>query len=84
MAKKKRPPTLADQLRACIRNSGVSLRGLAFTAQVDASCLTRFMAGERDLTVSSAGRLADVMGLQLVQTLEDSILPAAQDLADVE
>jgi plasmid maintenance system antidote protein VapI len=84
MAKKKRPPTLADQLRAFIQNSGVSLRGLAFAAQVDASCLTRFMAGERDLTVSSAGRLADVMGLQLVQTLEDSILPAAQDLADVE
>lgn len=84
MAKKKRPPTLADQLRTFIQNSGVSLRGLAFAAQVDASCLTRFMAGERDLTVSSAGRLADVMGLQLVQTLEDSILPAAQDLADVE
>jgi hypothetical protein len=42
------------------------------------------MAGERDLTVSSAGRLADVMGLQLVQTLEDSVLPAAQDLADVK
>lgn len=84
MAKKKRPPTLADQLRTFIQNSGVTLRGLAFTAQIDASCLTRFMAGERDLTVSSAGRLADVMGLQLVQTLEDSILPAAQDLADVE
>lgn len=84
MAKKRRPPTLADQLRTFIQNSGVSLRGLAFTAQIDASCLTRFMAGERDLTVSSAGRLADVMGLQLVQTLEDSILPAAQDLADVE
>lgn len=83
MAKKRRPPTLADQLRTFIQNSGVSLRGLAFTAQIDASCLTRFMAGERDLTVSSAGRLADVMGLQLVQTLEDSILPAAQDLADV-
>ena len=84
MAKKRRPPTLADQLRTFIQNSGVTLRGLAFTAQIDASCLTRFMAGERDLTVSSAGRLADVMGLQLVQTLEDSILPAAQDLADVE
>lgn len=83
MAKKKRPPTLADQLRTFIQTSGVSLRGLAFAAQIDASCLTRFMAGERDLTVSSAGRLADVMGLQLVQTLEDSILPAAQDLADV-
>lgn len=83
MAKKKRPPTLADQLRTFIQNSGVSLRGLAFTAQVDASCLTRFMAGERDLTVTSAGRLADIMGLQLVQDLEDSILPAAQDLADV-
>lgn len=84
MAKKKRPPTLADQLRTFIQNSGVSLRGLAFTAQIDPSCLTRFMAGERDLTVSSAGRLADIMGLQLVQTLEDSILPAAQDLTDVE
>lgn len=84
MAKKKRPPTLADQLRTFIQNSGVSLRGLAFAAQIDPSCLTRFMASERDLTVSSAGRLADIMGLQLVQSLEDSILPAAQDLADVE
>ncbi len=84
MAKKKRPPTIADQLRTFIQNSGVSLRGLAFAAAIDPSCLSRFLSGDRDLTVSSAGRLADILGLQLVQTLEDSILPAAQDLADVE
>jgi len=58
---------LAEQLRQAIRDGGRSLNRLAAETRVDSGRLSRFMRGERDLTVEAAGRVCAVLGLELVQ-----------------
>ena len=75
MAKKKRPgPTpspgqreLPDQLRDAITQRGVSAYQLGEASAVDAGQIARFMAGERDIRLVTAGRLCTALGLKLVE-----------------
>jgi transcriptional regulator with XRE-family HTH domain len=63
MAKKKL--IVAEQLREAIRQSGRSLNQLAADSGVDKSRLSRFLRGERDLTLTATAILCEKLGLHL-------------------
>jgi plasmid maintenance system antidote protein VapI len=69
MARRKKPPTsLSDQLRERIAAAGPSVYELARDAGVDRSVLSRFLAGQRTITLETADRLAKVLKLRLVES----------------
>jgi transcriptional regulator with XRE-family HTH domain len=55
-----------ERLRQAIRESGQSLNQLGRKAKVDHGRLSRFMRGERDLTLDAAGRLCEALGIKLL------------------
>lgn len=59
--------SLADQLRAFICEFPGSRTTLAEEAGVDAGVLSRFLSGERTMTLEVADRLAALLGLHLAQ-----------------
>jgi transcriptional regulator with XRE-family HTH domain len=58
-------PGLVEQLREAIRKSGESLNQLGERSGLDSARLSRFMRGERDLTLSAAEKLCQALGLEL-------------------
>lgn len=58
-------PDLAGQLRDAIRQSTQSFNQLSIACGVDRGRLSRFVRGERDLTLSAAAKLCEVLGLSL-------------------
>jgi plasmid maintenance system antidote protein VapI len=58
-------PTLADALRQAIRESGQSQNAISYATQVPAAAVSRFMNGHRDITLSTANRLCEFLGLEL-------------------
>ncbi len=56
---------LSQALRDAIRASGQSLEQLAEASGVSSSVLARFLSGERDIHVSTADKVAAVLGLKL-------------------
>jgi transcriptional regulator with XRE-family HTH domain len=58
-------PALPARIRRAIQESGRSLNQLGQLAGLDHARLSRFVRGERDLTLSAAGRLCEVLGLEL-------------------
>lgn len=67
MPKDEKPTTIADALRAAIKDSGLSYSELAKRAKLAESSISRFMQGQRDLTLQVAGRLCLVLGLGLTK-----------------
>jgi transcriptional regulator with XRE-family HTH domain len=61
----KRHTNLEEQLRQAIRASGLSLTQLGHTTGVDSGRLSRFMRGERDLTLAATTKLCEALDLQL-------------------
>lgn len=61
------PPTLADALRDAVRDSGLSYQELARRAGADQGTISRFMLGQRDLTLAVASRLCLVLGMGLTR-----------------
>jgi Helix-turn-helix len=59
-------PVLSKPLRAAILRSKKSTLQLARKAHVSKVILDQFMAGQRDLRLATAERLAEVLGLKLV------------------
>lgn len=57
--------SLADQLRGAMTSSGLSPAALARAAGVDPAQVLRFLSGERDVRLETAGRLCDALGLHL-------------------
>ncbi len=57
--------TIVKQLKDAIAKSGQSRYALSCASGVEQSALSRFMSGERGLSLESAARLADVLGLEL-------------------
>ena len=53
------------QLRSAILESGRTLYALAKAADCDQGALGRFVRGQSGLTLSTAGRLAQALGLSL-------------------
>jgi plasmid maintenance system antidote protein VapI len=61
----KRKPTMAEQLRKAMQTSGKTVNAIAVKAGIPQPVLYRFVNGERDLTMSTAQKLADYFGLEL-------------------
>ena len=59
------PAGLAEQLKQAIRESGMSLTRLGQATGVDSGRLSRFMRGERDLTLEASARLCGALGMEL-------------------
>lgn len=74
MTAKKRPPdrgraaAVSDHLRAVITARGDTPSSVARAADVAPSVLTRFMNGERGLTLDTFDRITTALGLRLVET----------------
>ena len=67
--KRKKPPRgLGQQLRAACVESGMTRFALAKRAGVSYAIVHRFAAAERDITLGTASKLADVLGLELKPT----------------
>lgn len=64
MARTKPRPTLAEQLRELIADSELSNYELGRQANVAEASIWRFRKGERDLTLETAGRLCEVLGVE--------------------
>ena len=56
---------LAEQLRRAIAASGLTPYRIATDAGVDRAIMTRFVNGDRGLTLDTASRIADYLGLEL-------------------
>ena len=72
MAQPQRPATvsadtLADQLRAAIVSRGVSAYRLAKHTGLDARLVARFLLSDKDITLTTADRLAASLGLRLAE-----------------
>jgi transcriptional regulator with XRE-family HTH domain len=57
--------TVSDRLRRAISESGLSLNELAERSGTDKGRLSRFMRGERGLTLDTVDKLAGVLRLRL-------------------
>ena len=62
---KHKPKDIEKQLIQAIRESGLSINGLANLSGVDRAMISRLMSGQRSLTLPSAAKLAKVLGLEL-------------------
>lgn len=59
-------PQLVAKLRAAIVDSGLTHYRIAKDAGITADIVSRFVSGERQLKIESAGRIAEVLGLELM------------------
>ena len=58
---------LSKELKAAIEASGKSAYSLGHEAGVRPEIITRFLSGERDLRLETAGKIAAVLGQELRQ-----------------
>ena len=65
MPKEKRQDGLADQLRAAIAESGLTRAEIARRSGLSYSVVHGAAAGTRDLTVGTATRLCEALGLDV-------------------
>lgn len=56
---------MADRLRKAIQASKKTVNAIAVESEIPQPVLHRFVAGERDLTLTTAQKLADYFGLEL-------------------
>lgn len=56
---------MADRLRKAVRDSKKTVNAIAVESKISQPILYRFMAGERDLKLRTAQKLADYFGLEL-------------------
>ena len=66
MAKRKKVPSLSDEIRAAIDKADLSAYELARAAGVNRSVLSRFQAGKRTITLETADRLAEILKLRII------------------
>ena len=59
--------TLSDELRQAIVDSGLTLYRVAKDSGVSYGVMYRFAADERDITLTTAGKIADALGLHLAK-----------------
>ena len=58
--------TLSEALKKAILKSEMTQYQIAKEAGIDQGMITRFLHGERDLRLETAGRIAEVVGARLV------------------
>lgn len=59
---------LADHLRLVIESRGLSAAEVARLADVDPRSVARFLYDDRDLALSTAGKIAEALGLRLAES----------------
>ena len=69
MPKKKRE-SLSDELRQAVERSGLSRYAIWQAVGIDQASMSKFMAGERGLTLESIDKLAELLGLHIVADAE--------------
>jgi plasmid maintenance system antidote protein VapI len=65
--RRRKPEGIVETLREAIVSSGLTHYSLGKAAGVAPAQIDRFVAGERDLTLTTAARLAEALGLVLVK-----------------
>jgi hypothetical protein len=55
-----------EMIRETISKSGLSMRGMGRAAEVGIAQLSRYLAGERDLTSRAVFRVMEAIGVRLV------------------
>ncbi len=63
--RKKRRPTIANQLRKAIRNSPLNINAIAIESGVPQPVLYRFVNGERNITLRTAQKLVQYFDMEL-------------------
>jgi hypothetical protein len=63
--KKKQRLSLSDELRQAVERSGVSRYSIWQQTGIDQGSLSKFMDGERGLSIESIDKLADLLGLHI-------------------
>lgn len=58
---------LAEQFRAAIRSSGMSMYQIAKESGVDQMSISRFMSRARDIRLETADKLASVVGVKFTR-----------------
>jgi len=61
----RRRPDIEGQLREAVRKAPMSLNELAAACGVDKGILSRFLRGERSITLTTAARVATILGVEL-------------------
>jgi plasmid maintenance system antidote protein VapI len=69
MPKKKRE-SLSDELRQAVERSGLSRYAIWQAVGIDQGSMSKFVAGERGLTLESIDKLAELLGLHIVADTE--------------
>lgn len=59
--------SIANRIRSAIADRRLSVSSVAAAAGVDRRLLGRFLAGQRDILLANADRLAHALGLKLVE-----------------
>lgn len=67
MAQKKAPPPLTEQLRRVIRDSGQSQYAICKALGIQFATLSRFLSGERGLSMEALDKLGQHLDLELKQ-----------------
>lgn len=61
-------PTLSSRLREVVNARGLTAYSLGRDAGVDHRAIQRFLDGEKDLRLTTADKIAEVLGLHLVES----------------
>ena len=64
---KRQPKKLSDQLREAIRNAGCSRYEIARQTGIDQSVLSKFMSGERGVSLATADLLCEFLKVDLTK-----------------
>ena len=65
MPKKQQRASLSDELRQAIERSGVSRYSIWQQTGIDQGSLSKFMDGERGLSIESIDTIAELLGLHI-------------------
>jgi len=57
---------LTSKLRRAITDSGLTRYAIGKVSGVDTAVIDRFVSGERDIRLETAGRIAEALGCKLV------------------
>ena len=66
-SKRQNPPALSRRLKAAIEASDLTHNAIAVQAGVSNQMVSRFVKGERDLRLATAGKIAAVLKLELIR-----------------
>jgi transcriptional regulator with XRE-family HTH domain len=69
-------PTLSEQIRMAIKQSGTSRYVLAHQAGISEAALSRFLTGKSGLTLATLDRLGSALGLQVITTVQKTPRPS--------